>query len=317
MESKEVFVSGASGFIGNAVARAFRRAGWTTYGMVRDAEHANALARNEIHPVVGSTADLSFLSSVAGKNFEVIVSNTEDARDPGTHLAQVRSMLLELTRQQGRPNKRPLVMFTSGSKDYGEMAERHGAPSLSPHTESSPIRPHPFAATRASFASSLLQDGHESFDVTVLRPVLVYGYKSGLYGLFFDLAAKSRGVLELMADPDTILHSVHVDDCADAYVKLAEHSNRAEIIGKAFNISNSRYETTFEIANALAKSYGLRLRFEAPPAEVTSLDVHTLGNSSQWVSSELLRATTGWREHRPLFTEGISEYRLAYEASKR
>jgi len=36
---------------------------------------------------------------------------------------------------------------------------------------------------------------------------------------------------------------------------------------------------------------------------------------SQWVGSEKLRRDTGWRDRRILFSEGIRQYRGAYEAA--
>jgi hypothetical protein len=37
---------------------------------------------------------------------------------------------------------------------------------------------------------------------------------------------------------------------------------------------------------------------------------------SQWVGSPKLRADTGWTDKRMLFSEGIQQYRLGYEAAK-
>ena len=50
---KTVLVTGANGYVGNAVAKAFARAGWRTYGLVRREEAVGDLARNEIQPLVG------------------------------------------------------------------------------------------------------------------------------------------------------------------------------------------------------------------------------------------------------------------------
>ena len=63
------------------------------------------------------------------------------------------------------------------------------------------------------------------------------------------------------------MHSCHVDDCADAYVALAEHLDRDTIANQAYNISDGRYETAREIGEALAHSYGLKLVLKAPIQE--------------------------------------------------
>jgi len=97
MPSKSVLVTGANGYIGNAVAKAFSRAGWTTYGLIRRKEAAADLQRNEIHPIIGTPNDLSWLDAMekGESGFDVIVSNTEDWSDPEGHLKVVRTMMDE------------------------------------------------------------------------------------------------------------------------------------------------------------------------------------------------------------------------------
>ncbi|KAJ3564259.1 hypothetical protein NPX13_g7903 [Xylaria arbuscula] len=63
---KTVLVTGANGFIGYAVSRAFVRAGWCVYGLTRRADTVDSLLAEEITPVIGSiSADLSFVDGPA------------------------------------------------------------------------------------------------------------------------------------------------------------------------------------------------------------------------------------------------------------
>ena len=312
---KTVLVTGANGYIGNAVAKSFSRAGWRTFGLIRRREDGADLARDEIHPIVGSPEDFSFLDQTGDAIFDVVVSNTEDRRNAAAHLDKVHAMLNEVARRSRQAGVRPLVMFSSGCKDYGKMAEKHGDPGLAPHAESSPLNPpHPLAP-RTNFGAALLLGGDAPYDAIVLRPTIVYGHSSSLYGALFDLASKSEAVLQILGDPNAVMHSLHVDDCADAYVALAQHPKRGEVAGQAFNVSNAKYETAQEIGEALAKSYGLAVEFAAPPKDLSMLPAHALADFWQWVSSDKLRALTGWSERRPTFVEGIEQYRLAYEAT--
>jgi nucleoside-diphosphate-sugar epimerase len=317
MTSKTVLVTGANGYIGNAVAKAFRRAGWKTFGLIRRSDDAADLARHEIHPVLGSPDDLSFVSQFGEVAFDVIVSNTEDTSNPSPHFAKVRTMLDTIAGRGCQASTRPLVMFTSGCKDYGNMALKDGDAGLAPHTEGSPLNPPAPLVPRCDFGISLMSAKYANYDATVLRPTIVYGNSSSHYGSLFDLAASSDSVLLLMAVPGAIMHSLHVDDCGDAYVSLAEHPRRDEVVGHAFNISNARYETAQQIGDALARAYGLTLAFEAPTGDgQIGRGVHSLANFWQWVGSAKLRELTGWTECRPTFVQGIDEYRLAYEARR-
>lgn len=78
------------------------------------------------------------------------------------------------------------------------------------------------------------------------------------------------------------MHSIHVDDCAEAYVCLAEHPERSQVARQAFNLANRNDETAEQIRKSLAKPYGRTLRFDLPPERVTVDSVTYLMNSSQW-----------------------------------
>lgn len=316
MKNKLVLITGANGYIGNAVAKAFVRAGWKTFGLIRDAANAKALMRNEIFPIIGTPEDLNFINTVENVFFDVIISNTEDWNNPESHLAKVETMLYELAKRSADAGVRPLIMFTSGCKDYGMISWVHGDANLSAHTESSPILPPEALTKRADFGVKLLEDETPHFDKVVLRPTIVYGNSSSHYGTLFELAASSGNILKIISHPNAIMHSLHIDDCADAYVALAEHPHRNDISNEAFNISNKCYETAEQVAKALAHAYRLEVEFSIPQSEMQlDLSAYSLFNFSQWVDSTKLRVLTGWEEKRMSFIDGIEQYRMAYEAS--
>ncbi|KGT95632.1 epimerase [Erwinia typographi] len=310
---RTAFVTGANGYIGNAIAKAFNRAGWKTYGLIRNEKDARNLALNEIHPVIGSPANLTFLEQTDGVVFDVIISNTEDRNDMAGHLKHVNAMIEKIAGISQSAGVRPLVMFTSGCKDYGMMDKKHGDEGLAPHTESSPMNTPAPLLPRELYGTYLLKQKNPDYDAVVLRPTIVYGHSSSHYGPLFELASRSDKTLRLVADPNAVMHSLHVDDCAKAYVMLAEYANREKIVQQAYNISNQQYETARQIGEALARSYGLTLEFEAPTGEIDFATVHGLANFWQWVGSDKIRKDIGWSETKTTFIDGIEEYRLAYE----
>ena len=317
INQKNVLVTGANGYIGNAVVKAFRRSGWKTFGLIRNNKDSFDLASHEIHPIIGSPNDLSFIEDLGDLSFDVIVSNTEDTKDAQNHFEKVKKMFEALTERPQQKGKRPLIIFTSGCKDYGMMNKKHGDAGLDPHTEKSKLNPPEPLIPRCDFGEFLLNESHPLYDATVIRPTIVYGNSSSHYGPLFDLAEDSESELVIKSHPEAIMHSLHVDDCGDAYVSLAEHHNREDIAQQAFNISNENYETAKEIGEALAMSYGLSLKFDIPDSEASlTADVHSLANFWQWVGSDKLRELTGWKEKRATFVDSINEYRLAYEVRK-
>ena len=234
------------------------RAGWTTYGLVRNAEARPALKAAEIISVLGSADDKQFVSKLADPArvfaFDVIVSLTEQMMDYVPHFNNTIDLFRVLSTVAHSQGVRPLVLYTSGCKDYG-MTGLHGSEGLTPHTEESPLNPPPMLASRSTHAVKIF-DHSDLFDAVLLRPTTIYGYSSSFYGPIFDIAAKAaeKGVLEIAADPRGIMHGTHVDDCAEAYVAIAE-AERDLVKGKSYNISGHRYETLEEIANALVKEY--------------------------------------------------------------
>ena len=232
------------------------------------------------------------------------------------HFNDTIALLRNVAEASNRDGVRPLVIFTSGCKDYGTTG-LHGSPNLAPHTEDSPLNPPPFATDRANYAIKIF-DHTDLFDAVLLRPTTLYGLSSSFYGPLFDIASEAaeKGVLELTADPNSIMHGTHVDDCAEAYVAVAE-ANPDVVKGQCYNVSGHRYETLDDVAQALVKAYGIAGGVEYLPAsEKKGMDVvQMLVGFSQWVGSEKLRRDVGWRDRRQLFSGGVHIYRKAYEAA--
>ena len=318
---KSVLVTGANGYVGNAVARAFVRAGWKTYGMVRDQETRASLRADEIISILGSASDKAFVERSANQTrfvFDVIISCTEQTLDYAPHYNDTIDLLRALAQASNKLGIRPLVIFTSGCKDYGTTG-LDGSEGLSPHTEESPLKAPPILAARASHAIKIF-DHTDLFDAVVIRPTTLFGGGSSFYGPIFDKVAKAAengGVLELTADPKSIMHGTHVGDCAEAYLAIAEHADRDLVKGQCYNISGAKYETLEEVANALAEEYKIKAGVKySPEKEKTGVDVvQMLIGFSQWVDSEKLRRDVGWRDKRQPFSEAVHAYRMAYEAA--
>jgi len=353
-----VLVVGAGGYLGFGVCNAFLRATgkppespqFRVYGLVRRASAARALAAAEIIPVVGSLDDRGAVCDTLLRHsnvWDVIVTCTEPSHtDPAElvkHWDDVLALVQGLASSSNSAHGvRPFVLWSSGCKDYG-MTALHGEQQLVPHTEDSPLVLHPIIRSRIQGALRALEvsvadDGAAGFDVAIVRATPIFGYSASYYAAILEYAsataAASQGdatrLLRLPAKANTIIHGLHLDDCADGYVALAmtalfggedRERGRPAVLGQAFNISGRRYETLQEIGAALAAEYGFDggVEFGVAPDQLPHAVSHAAVSIafawSQWVGSDKIRRVTGWTDRRPLFAENLHVYRLAYEAA--
>ncbi|KAI1324329.1 NAD(P)-binding protein [Xylariaceae sp. FL0255] len=327
---KSVLVTGANGFIGSAVCRAFVRVGWRVYGIVRRPEAAYELSAAEVIPVQGSISeDLSFLDSfleeASTPPFNVVISCTEEIPF-ATHFGHILAILIKVGTHAKSHGVRPLVLMSSGCKDYGTTG-RHGDAGLVAHTEKSPLNPPQTLKERCTSALEVF-DHADLFDAAVIRPTPLFGYGGSYYGPLIEAMSRflekkvldaSDGPIRLPGHGNTIIHGCHVDDCAEAYLALVLHADRSQINGQCFNISGYRYETLAEIYDAFATEYGIsadRIVVTPDATEVDSELQYLSGviGFSQWVDSTKIRNLTGWTDTRMLFSENLHAYTRAYEA---
>jgi nucleoside-diphosphate-sugar epimerase len=338
MAYKTVLVLGANGYIGNATATAFVRAGWITYGLVRSSTSAVGLAADEVLAIVGSIDNRESHAAIQAAlppTLDVIVSTTEDVWNYGQHYENIVSlcrMLSASSVSHGGP--KPLVIYTRGNKDYGIPGHFADAPDLQPQTEETPLKPLSFLE-KSVFHSMRIFDNTDAFDAVLVRPTNIFGRSSTLYRVYFDYGAaaaatitdKSTPLVVSSTGPKSILHALHIDDCADGYVAIASHPRRDEVRGQVFNIASERYETAEAVMAALLAEYGFTggVRWigpgETPPSPGPQLLPEAAGlglllSIPQWTSAEKLRRLTGWRDCRPQFSEAFHTYRLAFEAAE-
>lgn len=318
--SRTVLVTGANGFLGSGVAKSFSQAGWKTYGLIRRESAAFDLWTHEVTPVIGSAADTSFLSALPP--IDVVVNTTEDHSNYTGHFKDSVKLfqLLQQKRNETLSHEadKLLVIFTSGCKDYG-MTARHGDQSLAPHTEGSPLNPPDALRTRTEVSATIF-DHKDDFDAILTRPTTFYGMTATFYAPLFQQAQRATtenggsGILRLESNENSVMHGTHINDVASAYVALAT-APRAQVAGEVFNISSHRYETAREVADAVERSYGIKVEFVGSKEwQKDRLDlVQKLMDFTQWVDSQKLRKLTGWEDKMPLFSEDLDRYRKVYE----
>lgn len=301
----KIFVTGATGYIGWAVAAGLARAGHEVSGLVRSAEKARRIALAEIRPVVGSLEEPSSFRAAADASQALIHCAVEySARQWELH-GRVLDLFLESARKAGRPRT---LVWTSGVWVYGTT----GAVAAD---EASPLRPPAMVAPRPAFDQRVLDANGGALRTIVIRPGCVYGERGGMTGSWFE-SAVSQGAARLVGDGSNRWSMVHVADLADLYVRAVESGSGGEL----FNATDRSRFNVLDCARAASLAAGAGGRvfsvgaeeaaaaMGAPFVECLLLDQH--------VDSSKAVRRLGWQPRHGGFADGAGRYFEAWRAAR-
>ncbi|WP_035996263.1 NAD-dependent epimerase/dehydratase family protein [Paraburkholderia caribensis] len=288
----ELFVTGGTGFIGQAVVRKAIGLGHQVTALVRHdrSAAASALARLGVKLHAGDLREPQSFAATAGVADGVIhTASTNDASAAATDEAAVTAMLSHL--QPGAA-----FVYTSGTWVYGNT-EGEAA------TEASALNPTSLVAWRPAVEQRVraLAASH-SIAAAVLRPAMVHGYGGGIFGMLAGMVPRT-GSVRVVGDGRNHWPAVHVDDLATAYLsavaRLASGDDR--VTGQIFNVVAEDGVAVAEMGEAIRASVGAdRVEFWTlddareslgPFADALALD--------QTVSGKHARQVLGWEPHGP------------------
>ena len=241
----QVFVTGATGYVGSSVATAFRRAGHRVWGLTRSEVKARRLAQQEIEPVVGDLADPKTYADVAAECAVLVHAAFEYSPNGVTKDKTALETLLEAGRRGARPKT---LIFTSGVWVHGDTGERMV-------DETTPLNPIKLVAWRPAHEQLVLQ-ASGGVRGLVIRPGCVYGGPGGLTAPWFADAGAGKPPT-VVGDGRNRWVMVHADDLADAYLRAGE-SGLGGGGGEIFDISDRSRATVLEMAGAAARAAGYR-----------------------------------------------------------
>lgn len=298
-----VFVTGANGYVGSHVARAFRRAGHEVWGLVRSEARGQGLAREEIRLVPGTLQQSASWLAVA-ESCSTLVHCAVDASgaDPWGLDRAVVQALLNAADEGPRPKT---FLYTSGVWVHGDTAGR-----LVDETE--PLNPLPIVAPRAATEKLVL--GAPGVRGLVLRPGCVYGERGGMTGAWF--AGAESGDLRVVGDGKNRWAMVHADDLAEAYLRAAESGERGEV----FDVTDRSRATIRDMVEAAARAAGYAGEIRFVPAAEARMTMGGLADAlaiDQHVDSRKAVSRLGWQPRHGGFADDASSYYAAWKAAQR
>ena len=236
-----VFVTGATGYVGFAVATALRRAGHDVYGLTRAAAKVPQLARQEIRAVIGDIGDPKSYADTAEACSVLVHAAFESSASAVTKDKTAVDALIEAGRRGAQPKT---LIYTSGVWVHGDTGGKLV-------DETDPPKPIKLVAWRPAHEQLVLQA--KAVRGQVIRPGCVYGGRGGLTGGWFEAAAAGKAPT-VVGSGHNRWTMVHVDDLADAYVRAAESG----LAGEVFDVTDRSRATVLELATAAARAAGFQ-----------------------------------------------------------
>jgi nucleoside-diphosphate-sugar epimerase len=265
-----IFLTGANGFVGSAVALALVAAGHKVRGLVRSKDKAALIATHGIEAVVGSLDDTATLQAEARAADAVINTASSD------HRGAVETLIAALS------GSGKAFIHSSGSSIVADLAM--GEPSERIFDEATPIEPLPERAARVAIDRLVLAAA--GIRSVVLCNAMIYGDALGPPAQSVQIPAlvrqaKASGVVRYIGRGLNRWSNVHITDVAALYVLAL-----AKAPAGSFVYVESGEEALGEIASAIASRLGAGAAQPWPAEEAIAawgrnLAVLSLGSNSR------------------------------------
>src|SRR3954447_26902677 len=227
-----VFITGGSGYVGQAVVQALVAEGHEVEALVREGADASGVSDIGAEPQRGHLGDLDLMRA-AGDRADAVIHLAPS--DPDTDLAASSAI-------QERLGDGPFV-FTGGAWVYGDT---DGVVN-----EDAPLAPPPIVAWRVANTRAIMSPADQGGRPVLIMPGAVYGDNAGLITAAMVEPARSQGYASYIADGRNHMALVHRRDIARLYVLALS----APAESRYFGVGESNV-TARHVAEAASRAAG-------------------------------------------------------------
>ena len=290
----KIFLTGANGYIGGAVACALIAAGHEVRGLVRSDAKAAAVAAHGIEPVIGSLDEAGLLQAEARTADAVINAASSD------HRGSAEALIAALS------GSGKALIHSSGSSIVADLAM--GEPSDRIFDETTLLTPVPEKMARVTI-DQLVRFAPGIHSIVICNS-MIYGHALGPTAQSVQIPAlanqaKTSGVARFIGRGLNRWSNVHIADVAALYVLAL-----AKAPARTFMFVESGEDALGEIANAIAAKLGLGAAQswsadEAIAAWGRNMAMFSLGSNSRVRGTAA--AALGWEPKHRSITRWIRE----------
>ena len=217
----QLFLTGATGYIGSAVLDAMMKSGHRVHALARDPEKSERLLSKGATPIIGDLAlPKTYLDAV--KAADAVVHTAMESSPRGIPKGKDALELMlgaqtEASREDGKPR---VFIYTSVVWVLGRTAKAA--------EEDAPLDPPAHVEWRPGHEEAVLSAGSAMLRTVVVRPGIVYG---GGRGIVSDLIKDAlNGLIRVVGPGKNRWSCVYDHDLGDLYVRILESPEAAGII---------------------------------------------------------------------------------------
>ncbi len=306
---KNIFVTGGSGYIGNAVAQAFLDRGEKVTCLCHTQKSGERLQRQGMRALVGDMAKpADWQPHVADADVVVHAAHLR----PGMRLSAgwlrkssglrdtALAAMIETAQNTGRCKA---FVYTSGMVVHGD----HGAAPIDEDTPEADSALGDYHRVGEAMIAAAARDGLPAFS---LRPGMVYG-PGGTFGKFF-LAVAAKGKYQYPGGGANYLPFVHIDDLARAYLLAVENPPTGQVV----SVVDDEPITMRQMAVTLLDSFNGGKATSVPTWLVdlfAGKPLTEMLTGSYRVRNDKAKRLLGWEPEYKSFKEGIPDVINAYK----
>jgi len=298
-----VFVTGATGCLGEGIVKKLKGRGYDVVGLVRTADSARLLEALGCKVVIGDITQPGLWQQEASTAEGIIhAAWVRPGRRLGmkwVHTAAAADVIAihKLIEAAKKGNRCRALIYTSAVAAYGS----HGDAWIDESTASIPGAIGQAHFSSEQFVMNAYRDGVPAF---CFRPGTFYG-STGSFAKFF-LAEAQKGKLSYVGPGDNYMSFIHIHDVAEAYVLALE----CPPVGQVLSIVDDEPIRMREMSELVLKTWGGGKVSSAPVwlvALFAGRPLAELLSGSYRVKNNKVKLLLGWKPSYPTVRQGLKD----------